>query len=200
MKKEIAFTSKIASPLRRMLSFLADALMFFILTAAIYTVGIFKIVESTPTFSNARIEQETSLAICKNIYFDSHIAIKNYDGSVKNAEETIKHYINLKLNDDPEVVDGKYKDTFAYYYINYANNKLSHDDVQDSYTIEYVNSLFSEDNNSDVSLWDLSDNTLPAVLKSEQKELIKAYLNGVDNHTKENEASYNKIHSFSAKL
>ena len=199
MKKEIAFTEKLASPIRRILSFLADALIFFILTAAIYTVGIFKIVESTPNFSNAKTEQETSLKACKDIYFDSHIAIKNYDGSVKGTVDTIRYYIETKTNEQPEVTDGKYKDVFYYYYLNYANNRLMHNGVVDTYTLEYVNNLFTEDNVGDVQLWDTSDNSAPIVLKSEEKALIKEYLKGSDHHTKENEGSYKKIYAFAEK-
>ena len=171
---------KIAGPWKRILSFLADFFLLFILASGLYSVAIYPLMQKFPAYHHALIEQQTHLEKCRQMYYDGKLLESNIE-----PESYIEKAIKNKLADDNN-------DIFIHYYVTYLPT-IHKDGVSFSYDSTYVNkNVYQYENQGDIVLYDLNEDlSNPLLINSVAKEMLNKYYN--NDITKENEVYHTKI-------
>lgn len=189
----LRFSCEIVTPFRRFLSGAGDLFSFYIIVALIFMLGIFPLTKATPSFKNSLAIQEKALENCRDIYIDGHLMYLDSSGEALSKEEIVTKYIKskLELND---YVSENYSDMFYYFYLTYASNNLTVDDVELTYDDYYLkDTIFDLAHQEAPILWDAYYDG-PVRLTSEAKAKIEQYMSG--DRTLENTQYYKKISEF----
>lgn len=171
----ITFQDKIVTPGRRILSALADVFSLFIISAFIYTVAIVPIFTNFPSFTSQTALQQKSLFAVKGIFLDGKLMSLDEDSNPLSGDQLVTKYIDNKLLLKDYNDDGSYNDIFYFFYLSYANENLSKDNVNYSFDLEFVkNDIFNIDKQT-IDLWDVNYDG-PIRLTNTAKEHISSYI------------------------
>lgn len=190
----LIFQADIVRPRRRLLAALGDLLLFYIIVASLYMLAIYPLTRNLPSFKGSYQNQEEHLEECRQMYLDSHLVYYDETGDVMKSDVLVHKYINDKVNKGDLDEEGKYIDSFYYFYLTYANNNLKKDGNVLTYSEDYLtNDIYAINNQSEPILWDVSY-VGPAKLTEVARANINKYMN--NDVTAENKSYYDKISSF----
>jgi uncharacterized RDD family membrane protein YckC len=190
MKKEI-YNKNVITKGKRILSHLADAIIFLILSIVVYSFISLPIAQSVTPFKQFEETSIQSKADSLIIIQDSHLLSFDDEGNEVNIEEYFKENLSYKLDNFTYGNNNEYIDIFYYFYLDYSNNHLTFNNETSSYTIEYVNTnIYKYVDNQDLFTLTDDDINKPLDFKAEIKTHLKDYLDG--NITAENLEIYVK--------
>lgn len=187
--------NNLANKGRRFLSILADIFILLICSEVFYFFVTFNLTKMTPAYKNAQTTSSECIKTVENLYYDSHLILKNSQGTAQEASETVNTYIKNKLFKLDYDDSGNYLDTFYYFYVNFIKNEPVKGDTL-NYTIQDINVnifKFNEPQDSP-AIWNFEDINSPVHLTEESIEMISKYLAG--EITAENESYYIKLKIF----
>ena len=191
---QLVFNADIVRPRRRLLSFLGDIILFYIVAATIYMLGIYPLVNHLPSFKAPYESQQIKLEECRQMYKDASLVYLNESGEVISRTLTPRRYIQDKLLNQDYRDDNTYFDPLYYFYLNYANENLSKDNVSYHFDENYVrNEIFKIDQQEEPFLWDKTY-VGPIRLTETAKNYLTAYL--ANDITAVNSEYYGKIANF----
>ena len=190
----LVFNADIVRPRRRLLAFLGDIILFYIVAATIYMLGIYPLVTHLPSFKAPYESQTIKLEECRQMYKDASLVYLDDNGGVVSRTLTPQRYIQDKISMEDYREDNKYLDPLYYFYLNYANENITKDNVSYHFDENYVRSeIFRIDQQEEPILWDKTYDG-PIRLTEEAKNYLSAYL--ANDITAVNSAYYNKIANF----
>ena len=190
----LVFNADIVRPRRRLLAFLGDIVLFYIVAASIFMLAIYPLVTHLPSFKAPYESQQIKLEECRQMYKDASLVYLDDNGGVVSRSLTAKRYIEDKLSMVDYRDDNKYLDPLYYFYLNYANENITKDNVSYHFDENYVRSeIFKIDQQEEPFLWDKTY-VGPIRLTEEAKNYLSAYL--ANDITAVNSAYYGKIASF----
>ena len=190
----LVFNADIVRPRRRLLAFLGDIVLFYIVVASIFMLAIYPLVTHLPSFQAPYESQLVKLEECRQMYKDASLVYLNDKGEVVSRTLTTKRYIEDKVTMQDYRDDNKYLDPLYYFYLNYANENLVKDNVSYHFDENYVrDTIFKIDQQEEPILWDKTYEG-PIRLTEEAKEYLSAYL--ANDVTAVNRSYYNKIAKF----
>ena len=190
----LVFNADIVRPRRRLLAFLGDIIVFYIVAATIFMLGIYPLVTHLPSFKVPYESQQVKLEECRQMYKDASLVYLNDKGEVVSRTLTPRRYIEDKLSMQDYREDNTYLDPLYYFYLNYANVNLVKDGVSYHFDENYVrNEIFKIDQQEEPILWDKTYEG-PIRLTETAKNYLSAYL--ANDITAVNSGYYGKIANF----
>ena len=190
----LVFNADIVRPRRKLLAFLGDIILFYIVAASIFMLAIYPLVTHLPSFKAPYESQLIKLEECRQMYKDASLVYLDDSGEVVSRSLTPRRYIEDKLSMQDYRENDKYLDPLYYFYLNYANENLTKDNKSYHFNENYVRSeIFRIDQQEEPILWDKTYQG-PIRLTEEAKNYLSAYL--ANDITSVNSGYYGKISNF----
>lgn len=166
-------------PLKRFFSCCIDMVIFTIFAFLLYSLVAYPIFSNMSSYNNADSKQKEAIHEMYDMYLDSKLAIYDEDNQSYSDTLALESQLSNKLNGVDLDETNKSNDIFYYFYVTYASENLSKDEVNYSFSGQYVNETFYQyGSETETTLWELQEDdvSLPLHLTSEAKSQINRYL------------------------
>lgn len=165
---------------KRLGTYLADLVIFLILSITIYSIAVVPLAKAITPYNSYYEESTTCFEKCQDIAKNSKLVLIDENGK----ESKLDTLINEDLQN---MLDGKYKENngdfieiFYYFYLDYVPTLTL--EAPQTYNIEWVNkNVFGISTASIIFEYDESKVGELVTFKEEAKTNLQAYLNGEEN-------------------
>ena len=167
-------------PLRRIGAFIADLVLFMMISVSLYAVGVSQLIKVITPYHKYVDTQETAFNECKTILTDSHLVA--YDSSDKEIkiDDYFKDNMSNRLYDVFIDDEDHYTDIYLHFYVYYCGSEINFSGAHKDYSVAWVNENVYHINSSDNYLFTLTseDINLPLSFTDEAKKQLTNYLDG----------------------
>lgn len=170
----------VIKPLRRIGAFIADLVLFMMISVSLYAVAISPLIKSFKSYKGYVSNQETAFNECKTILVDSHLVSYDENDKEVKMEDYFKSNMAFKLNDTHYDEQGHYTDIYLHFYVYYCGNVLKFSSAHKNYAVSWVNENIYHVNSENNYLFAVTDGNLelPLSFTDEAKKQLNNYLSG----------------------
>ncbi len=179
------------SPLRRLGSFIADAVFFIVLNMALYAVAIFPLTKQITKYSEYETKENAAYDECKSILKESHLLTFDAEDNEIKIEDHFKSNLYYLLNGNIKDESEHYYDIFVHFYVTYNNEKIKFNGESKINDIAYVNkNIYHYSEHTDLFALREENEQLPLCFAEECANYLKQHINGSE--TKKSQEYYDK--------
>ena len=133
------YNPSIANLWRRIGAYFADVVFFIIISFSLYSFALFPLTKAITRYDNYSAQANDAYESTKVMLKESKLLFYDADGNEVPLNNTFLTDLTYFLNDDFKDEQGVYKEHFSYFYLEYVSKKVTYDNKQQIFDIDWVN-------------------------------------------------------------
>ena len=176
MKREKQkYNPSVTNGWKRFGAYLADVVFFIIISFTLYSFALFPLTKVITKYDEYTLNANQAYEDTKKMTKDSKLLLYDADGSELPLTNTFSTDLTYFLDEDFKDEEGKYKEHFAYFYIEYMSKEVTVNNEKPNYNIAWVNQNVFLNNDETNLLFEVASTDEIVHLKADAKTNLTAY-------------------------